>query len=236
MSDRLDIEVDGVRLACQISGATDAPPMVLLHALGERGADWDAVRIEVDPFFRVLTIDFRGHGDSDWPGSYTYELMRDDVLGILDQLALDPVTMVGHSLGGVVAYLIAEDHPSRVERLIVEDATPPYPTNRPVPERPEGPLPFDWPVVPAIRGQANDASVVWWSQLSKITAPTLLIGGGPSSHIAPDKLEDVAHRVPQCTLVTIPVGHHVHAAAPTEFATTVLKFVEVSIEGGSAVG
>jgi pimeloyl-ACP methyl ester carboxylesterase len=225
MSDRLDIEVGGIRLACQISGAADGQPMVLLHALGERGADWDRVRAEFDPFYRVLTIDFRGHGDSDWPRHYTYELMRDDVLGILDQLAMDDVMLVGHSLGGVVAYLIAEDHPSRVERLIVEDATPPYPTDRAVPERPDGPLPFDWPVVPAIRGQLNDASAVWWDRLSEITAPTLLIGGGPSSHIAPAKLDEVARRVSQCTLVTIPTGHYVHAAAPAEFAATVLEFL-----------
>jgi 3-oxoadipate enol-lactonase len=225
MSDRLDVEVGGVRLACQISGIADGQPMVLLHALGERGADWDAVRTGFDPFYRVLSVDLRGHGDSDWPGNYTYELMRDDVLGILDQLELDKVTIVGHSLGGVVAYLIAEDHPSRVARLIVEDATPPYPTDRPVPERPDGPLPFDWPVVPAFRSQVDDASAVWWDRLSQISAPTLLIGGGPSSHIAPERLEDVASRVPQCTLVTIPAGHHVHATAPTEFVATVLEFL-----------
>lgn len=230
MSDALDVEVGGVRLACQISGAADGQPMVLLHALGERGTDWDSVRTEFDPYFRVLTMDFRGHGGSDWPGHYTYELMRDDVLGVLDRLAMDKVTIVGHSLGGVVAYLIAEDHPSRVERLIVEDATPPYPTDRAVPERPDEPLPFDWPVVPAIRGQLDDASAVWWDRLSEITAPTLLIGGGPSSHIAPEKLEDVARRVPQCTLLTIPAGHYVHASAPAEFAATVLGFLRAGQE------
>ena len=199
--------------------------MVLLHALGEHGSDWDAVRVEFDPFYRVLSVDFRGHGDSDWPGQYTYELMRDDVLGVLDELAMDTVTMVGHSLGGVVGYLIAEDHPSRIDRLIVEDATPPYPTDRPMPERPEGPLPFDWPVVPAIRGQITEASTAWWDRLSEITAPTLLIGGGPTSHIAPEKLEDVARRIPECTLTTIPAGHYVHATAPAEFAATVLEFL-----------
>lgn len=225
MSDRLDIEVGGVRLTCQVSGAAAGQPIVLLHALGERGADWDAVRSELDPFYRVLTIDLRGHGDSDWPGQYSYELMRDDVLGILDQLELDKVTIVGHSLGGVVAYLIAEDHPSRVERLIVEDATPPYPTDRAVPDRPDGPLPFDWPVVPAIRGQVNETTEEWWDRLSGITASTLLIGGGPDSHIPADKLEDVARRIPRCSVVTIPAGHYVHAIAPTEFVASVLEFL-----------
>jgi len=199
--------------------------MVLLHALGERGADWDVIRSEFDPLYRVLTVDLRGHGDSDWPGQYTYELMRDDVLGMLDQLEMDKVTIVGHSLGGVVAYLIAEEHPNRVERLIVEDATPPYPTDRAVPDRPDGPLPFDWPVVPAIRGQLNQATEVWWDRLREITAPMLLIGGGPDSHISSEKLEEVARRVPRCTVVTIPAGHYVHATAPAEFAATVLEFL-----------
>jgi len=225
VSEHLDIKVDDVRLACHVQGPPDAPPMVLLHALGEAGGTWDVVTAEFAPLFRVVAIDLRGHGESDRPGTYSFELMRDDVVGVLDQLALDPITLVGHSMGGVVAYLIAEEQPGRIERLILEDTPPPFPRERAVPERPAGFLPFDWDVVPAIVRQVNQPDPAWWDRLARITASTLLIGGGPSSHIPQDKLAQLAARVPMCQLLTIPVGHHVHASRPAEFATAVLTFL-----------
>ncbi len=199
--------------------------MVLLHALGEQSGTWDSVVEEFAGIFRVFAIDLRGHGDSDRPGAYSFELMRDDVLGALDQLGLDRVTLLGHSMGGTLVYLVAEKQPSRADRLILEDAPPPSPRDRPIPERPAGRLPFDWAVVPAIARQLNDPDPVWWERLTDIIAPTLIIAGGPSSHIPQDKLAEVAARLPCCTLRTIPVGHHIHATRPAEFAATVLNFL-----------
>jgi pimeloyl-ACP methyl ester carboxylesterase len=115
--------------------------------------------------------------------------------------------------------------PGRVERLIVEDSPPPFPRDRPIPDRPPGPLDFDWAAVPAIAGQVNEGDPAAWEGLAAITAPTLLIGGGPQSHIAQDKLVAVAARVPRCDLVTIPAGHHVHQASPSEFARAVLGWL-----------
>src|ERR1035438_7493297 len=71
---------------------------------------WAAVAAQFAKRFRVYALDLRGHGDSDWPGIYSFELIRDDVLGVLDQLGLDRVTLVGHSMGGTVAYLVAMAH------------------------------------------------------------------------------------------------------------------------------
>jgi 3-oxoadipate enol-lactonase len=75
-------------------------------------------------------------------------------------------------------------------------------------------LDFDWAVVPAIINQVNEGNPAAWEGLVAITAPTLLIGGGPESHIPQDKLAAVAARIPRCDLVTIPAGHHVHAGRP----------------------
>ena len=215
----------GIRLAYEASGRPGAPPMVLLHALGECGADWAPVSARFAERFRVFTLDLRGHGGSDWPGTYSFQLMCDDVLGALDQLGLGQVTLVGHSMGGAVAYLVAMQRPERVERLIVEDASPPFPRDRAIPARPAGPLDFDWAVVPAIVGQVNAGDPAAWDGLSAITAPTLLIGGGPESHIPQDKLAAVADRIPRCDLVTIPAGHLVHTERPAEFASAVLGWL-----------
>lgn len=79
----------------------------------------------------MYALDLRGHGGSDWPGTYSFQLMHDDVRDVLDQLGLGTVTLIGHSMGGTVAYLAVMRQPGRVGRLIVEDAPPPFRRDRP---------------------------------------------------------------------------------------------------------
>jgi pimeloyl-ACP methyl ester carboxylesterase len=215
----------GISLAYDIAGSPDAPVVVLLHALGEQRSSWAPVMDRFTESFRVIAVDLRGHGDSDRPGEYSFQLMRDDVLGFLDELGLPTATLVGHSMGGGAAYLVAMSEPGRVERLVVEDAAPPYPRDRRIPERPDGPLDFDWAVVPAIVGQVNAGDPEAWAGLPAITAPTLLIGGGPESHIRQEKLAEAAVLIPRCEVVTIPAGHYVHNGRPAEFADAVLTWM-----------
>jgi pimeloyl-ACP methyl ester carboxylesterase len=219
------VATGGIHLAYEASGVPGAPPMVLLHGLGERGASWAPVIPRFAERFQVLALDLRGHGGSDWPGTYSLRIMRDDLLGFLDRLGLGPVTLVGHSMGGGVAYLAAMQQPGRVRRLIVEDAPPPFRRDRAIPARPAEPLDFDWAAVPAIVGEINMGDPAAWEGLAAITAPTLLIGGGPASHIPQDMLAAAAARIPRCDLVTIPAGHDVHTARPAEFASAVLGWL-----------
>lgn len=218
----------GVRVVCQLSGDANAPTMVLLHALGEQATSWQDVSPRFTSSFRVVALDLRGHGASDWPGMYSFELMRDDVLGVLDHLDLRDIILIGHSMGGTVAYLLAQAQPSRIARLVIEDVPPPFPRTRAAPERPSGALPFDWAVVPAIVEQVNDPTLRYWKHLPDITAPTLLIGGGPTSHIPQDKLVEVSKLVPDCTLTTIPAGHNIHESHPAAFAEAVLTWLSTA--------
>lgn len=225
MSGEYKVSVGGVSLAYQVSGDPGAPPMLLLHALGERASGWAPV---VDRFamrYRVIAVDLRGHGCSEWPGAYSFQLMRDDVTALIEQLDLREIVLAGHSMGGVVAYLTALARPDRVRRLIIEDAPPPYRRVWSIPERPDGPLDFDWPVVSAIEAEVSKGDPAAWDSLASITAPTLLIGGGQQSHIPQDLLADVAARIPSCELVTIPAGHYVHNTRPDEFADAVLRWL-----------
>ncbi len=224
--DRRDVRLpDGIRIACYAGGDLDAPPLVLLHALGEDATSWDAVAERLAPHFSLYALDLRGHGASDRPGEYSHELIRDDVVGVLGVLGLRDVVLVGHSLGGAVAYLVTFQRPELVGRLVVEDVVPPFPHERSIRDRPDTPLPFDWEVVPSLIGEANDPTRRWWPQLPAITVPTLLVGGGPTSSIPGDELAEVARRIPDCTLVTIPAGHHVHAAEPDAFSDAVLAWL-----------
>ena len=149
------IEATGTRLAYRVWGSPGAPPLVLLHGLGEGAADWDGVAPAFAQRRRVYAPDLRGHGRSDRPGDYSAELMAADVLGFLDALALGRVDLIGHSMGGLVGYLLAGDHPERVRRLILEDVAALRPRERGAPDRPEGELPFDWAMVLAIRRQID---------------------------------------------------------------------------------
>ncbi|MZD04313.1 alpha/beta fold hydrolase, partial [Streptomyces sp. SID5785] len=114
-----------VRLACRVTGPAhapqDGPPLVLLHALGEDSRDWAGVTPALAATRRVHALDLRGHGASDRPGSYALEAVRDDVLAYLDAAGLDRIDLVGHSMGGVVACLLAAHRPHRVRRLVLED-------------------------------------------------------------------------------------------------------------------
>ncbi|MGO4751291.1 alpha/beta fold hydrolase [Streptomyces sp. 2MCAF27] len=222
------VEVDGIELAYRVWGEREAPPVLLLAGLGADGVDWLGIAPELARTRRVYALDLRGHGASDWPGDYALERVSDDIVGFLAALGLPRVSVVGHSYGGVVGYLLAQRHPDLVERLVIEDAPPLWPQDPPVevPERPAGRLVFDWAVKTQFTEQRNAPDPRWIEGLSAITAPTLLIGGGPDSHIPQELLADMAKRIPDCRLVTIDAGHLVHETRPDEFLAEVRPFLE----------
>ena len=219
-----DVQAGTVRLAYRAWGRPGAPPVVLLHSLGDESSDWDEVAAALADSCRLYAVDLRGHGKSDWPGEYAAELLADDVVAFLDALGLAEVTLIGHSLGGVVSYLLASRYQHRVTRLVLEDPAPPWPRPPRAPARPEAPLSFDWAVT-TMTAQANDPPVSWRDGLAGITAPTLIVAGGPDSHINQDRLRDMAGLIPRCELITIPAGHLVHAARHAEFTEAVAAFL-----------
>ncbi|MBA2947515.1 alpha/beta fold hydrolase [Streptomyces himalayensis] len=229
--DTQTVRANGIRLAYRAWGSDDAPPgaapAVLLHCRGADSTDWDWIASPLSAARRVYALDLRGHGRSDWPGTYTYESMRDDVLAFLTVLGIERVDLVGHSLGGAAAYLLAQQHPERVRRLVLEDVPAPFPLNPPRPpaERRDADLPFDWAMVLQTDEQRNTPDPVWWEHMGRITMPTLLVGGGPTSLIPQDHIAVLADRLPDTRLVTIDAGHLVHETRPKEFLAAVEAFL-----------
>jgi len=105
-------------------GGTGQPPLVLLHGMLGSSRNWQTAGGDLARQYHVLALDLRNHGRSPHASGMTYPEMMDDVLGWLDARQLARVTLVGHSMGGKVAMLLACRQPERVERLVVVDIAP----------------------------------------------------------------------------------------------------------------
>ena len=171
------------------------------------------------------TPDLRGHRRSERPGDYSVELMEADVRDFLDALELDRVDLIGHSMGGLVGYLLAGDYPGRVGRLILEDVAALRPRERGALQRPEGELPYDGEMVLAIRRQIDCPDPAWLERLGRITAKTLVIGGGAQSHVPQDWVAELARDIPGARMETIEAGHLIHITEPEAFTRTALTFL-----------
>ncbi|MFE0642447.1 alpha/beta fold hydrolase [Streptomyces sp. NPDC058877] len=220
------VSVDGVRLAYRVAGPEEAPPVVLVHGRGEDGGSWAGITADLAADHRVYAIDLRGHGLSDRPGRYGFEDFRDELGGFLKALDLTGASVVAHSMGAAAAYLLAEREPGLIGRLVLEEppAFVPLDPPRPVLRRPEGPLPFDWEVVPTTDAQLNAPDPAWRAGLSAITVPTLVLAGGPTSHIPQEQLTGLVEAVPRARLVTVGAGHLVHRDRPADFLAAIREF------------
>ena len=119
---------DGLRLHYRdYAGAADKPPILCLHGLTRNSRDWTEFAERYSPGFRVLALEFRGRGGSDYdpvPQRYNPLTYAGDVIELLDQLALDQAIFAGTSLGGLVTMTMAAMAPQRIFATIMNDVGP----------------------------------------------------------------------------------------------------------------
>ena len=96
--------------------------IVFCHGLFGQGRNWTQHAKALTGDHRVLLVDMPDHGQSPWSERFDYLAAADQVAALLD--AEDPVALVGHSMGGKIAMLVALRHPELVERLVVVDVSP----------------------------------------------------------------------------------------------------------------
>lgn len=113
-----------VQLFYRDLGGAGNPPLVILHGLLGSSRNWQTVGRDLAAEYRVFALDLRNHGGSPHANEMTYDAMVADVIAWLDAQGLARVTLMGHSMGGKVAMLLACRWPERVERLIVVDIAP----------------------------------------------------------------------------------------------------------------
>jgi len=119
-ADRL-VEVLGTELRVRETGAVDAPAVLMVHGFGSSLETWEEWAGALDRDFRVLRFDLPGSGLSppDSSGDYSDERSIALIVALLDQLGIGRTSLVGHSLGGRIAWRFAAAKPERVERLVL---------------------------------------------------------------------------------------------------------------------
>ena len=212
-------------------------PVVALHGHPGTAATWDGVAGAICAqgdgvdgsagSSRFLALTQRGYGESARTSSYAYADFAADVYGFADALGLESFVLLGHSFGGTIASLAAGTDSSRLLGLVLEDSVLPRdPRPWRGPERPEGELPYDWDLVPAISSQFSDPDPAWWASLADIGCPTLVLAGGSTSHVPQELLAQAAELIPDARLVTLEgAGHTAHRTRPERFAAEVRAFL-----------
>lgn len=120
MGQRHYLDRDGVRLSYVDFGG-DGPVLVALHGRSGCARNFAPLAQALRPAWRVVALDQRGHGWSDHGEDRSREAFVADAAALIRHLAIGPVALLGHSLGGVNAYQLAARHPELVRALIVED-------------------------------------------------------------------------------------------------------------------
>lgn len=121
------MRVNGVDLNIMQAG-TGAPTLVLLHYWGGSSRTWAPAVHLLQETNRCVAIDFRGWGGSARDAAdHSLATLADDVVGIVRGLGLERFVLIGHSMGGKVAQLVAARRPAGLERLILVAPAPPTP-------------------------------------------------------------------------------------------------------------
>jgi pimeloyl-ACP methyl ester carboxylesterase len=116
-------EANGIDIHYLRTGG-DKPPLVLLHGLTANGACWSPLARGFEAEFDVVMPDARGHGESSTPlTGYRYEDHAGDVVGLMQGLGLDAPVLLGHSMGGMTAALIAGQMGMTLRGVILADPT-----------------------------------------------------------------------------------------------------------------
>ena len=116
-------EANGIDMHYLRTGG-DKPPVVLLHGLMLNGACWTPLARALEEDYDLIMPDARGHGYSSAPNhGYYYDNLATDVVSLIDSLALATPVLLGHSMGGMTAAVVASRRPNQLRGLILADPT-----------------------------------------------------------------------------------------------------------------
>lgn len=115
--------INDINLYYEVHG--QGQPLLFIHGLGSSARDWEPQVARFSAAYKVITLDLRGHGQSDKPkGPYSMAQFAADTAGLLKSLWVESAHVVGLSLGGGVAFQLAIDAPSLVRTLVIVNSAP----------------------------------------------------------------------------------------------------------------
>jgi esterase len=98
--------------------------LIILHGLFGSSKNWQSLARVFSRHFKVFTLDLRNHGQSFHHDEMSYSVMAEDVYRLMVHLGIESCSVIGHSMGGKTAMLLALEHPQLVSRLVVVDIAP----------------------------------------------------------------------------------------------------------------
>ncbi|UCD81712.1 MAG: alpha/beta fold hydrolase, partial [Desulfobacterales bacterium] len=120
----MKINANGIDINYELTGRQGAPVVMLSHSLASSMVMWNPQLDSLEPQFKVLRYDMRGHGGSDAPdGAYSLELLAEDAVALLDALSIDTVHFVGLSIGGMIGQGLALNYADRLKSLTLCDTS-----------------------------------------------------------------------------------------------------------------
>ena len=120
IGESMKTQLNGITLAYSDRGA--GLPIVFLHAFPLNRTMWRAQEEALSSKFRIITIDLRGHGESDAPpGHHTLDQAAEDVRALLDHLAIQQAVLVGLSMGGYILFAFYRKYADLVKGLVLAD-------------------------------------------------------------------------------------------------------------------
>jgi pimeloyl-ACP methyl ester carboxylesterase len=118
------LELNGLRFHYRDWGNEGAAPLLLLHFFTWHARIWDTVAGALRGQYRVLALDQRGHGESEWADDYAAECYLEDLEAFARALELRRLRVIGFSVGGHSALRYAARHPEAIERLVLGETLP----------------------------------------------------------------------------------------------------------------
>ena len=218
---------DGVRIAWRDSGPSGRPAILFSNGGGQAMAVWDAIVAPLTATHRVLLHDRRGTGDSETgaPETHTFETFRDDAFTVMDAADVKTAIVCGLAFGSRVAVRMALDNPTRLEGLVLFDATgaPPAPeaeriagaeeaerlrTAAGIPTPPRNPAwtAMTYPEARGLNARALQGHPDWIAGLSTIRMPTLVAVGEQDPNIAGGRR--MAQEISGAHFVAMPMTGH----------------------------
>lgn len=237
------VETQGARLYYAVTGK--GSPVLLLHGGLGSSDDWGNQVGALSAHHTVIVMDSRGQGRSSHDARpFSYDLMADDVVALLDALKLDKVDVVGWSDGANIGLDLAMHHPSRIGKLFAFGANASTSGMSTTGEtNPIVPLLMKHmgasyarlsPTPKGFEALATQMGTMWstepdWSdaQLKTITSPVWIVDGDHEEFIRREHTEHVAAAIPGAGLMILPnVSHFAPLQAPALFNAAVLQFLD----------